>query len=216
MKTKTSLLIMIGLLVAALAHAGYVYPRLPDSVPIHWNLQGNPDQWGSKALDTFLAPGIMAAMILMALALPVRSPKNFKIEPFMGTYNEIMTLIVGLFGYIHVVIIQAASHPQIDMGRFLIGGILLFFAAMGNLMGRVRRNFWMGIRTPWTLASDAVWVATHRLAGRLMVVFGLLGAVAVFAGVPPIWTMILLIAAMLYPCVHSFILYKQMERAGTV
>lgn len=216
MKTKTALLIMFTLLAAALIYAFIVYPGLPDRVPTHWNIEGKPDQWGHKWIDLFLVPGIMAATILLTLALPALSPKNFKIEPFLGTYNEIMTLIVALMGYIHVVLVQAASHPDVDMGRILVGGILFFFAILGNLMGKVRRNFWMGIRTPWTLASDAVWVATHRLAGRLMFWGGLAGAAAAFLGAPLVWVLALLLVAVFYPVVHSFILYKRMERAGTV
>jgi uncharacterized membrane protein len=77
---------------------------------------------------------------------------------------------------------QATLHPEMDPGRPLVGGIFLFFALMGNLLGKVRRNFWMGIRTPWPLAGDAVWIATHRAAARLYTAMGLIGAVMALRG----------------------------------
>jgi uncharacterized membrane protein len=85
---------------------------------------------------------------------------------------------------------------------------------IGNVLGKVRRNFWMGVRTPWTLANDTVWAATHRLAARLMVAAGLLGAMAVWLGVPIAICFVLLIAALLVPAVYSLVLYKRLEREG--
>lgn len=216
MKTKTTLFIMIALLSASVIYSAIIYPHLPAVVPTHWNIHGQPDQWGNKAIDVWLVPGLIAGMILLYLALPALSPKNYKIEPFRETYNEIMLLVVGLFAYVHLVLVQAALHPYTDMGRVLIAGMLFFIAAMGNFMGKVRRNFWMGIRTPWTLASEAVWVSTHRLAGRLMVAAGIFGGAAALLGAPVMWLFFLLMAAMLYPCLHSLILYKRLERTGTV
>src|SRR5688500_2588661 len=129
MRTRTALLVMLGLLAIVLGYAAYHYPRLPVIVPVHWNLEGKSDGWGHKAIDLFLAPGVIALMILLTVALPALSPKNFKIEPFLGTYNSMMALVVGLFTYLHFVIVYAAGHPSIDIGRFLIGGMLIFFAA---------------------------------------------------------------------------------------
>lgn len=211
MKSKTALIVMFLLLAASMIYALIVNPHLPDTVPVHWNIHGKVDGYGPKWMDLFLVPGVMALMIVLYFALPFLSPKQYKIEPFQETYSEIMTLIVAFLGYIHVVLVQAALHPEMDMGRILVAGMMLFLAALGNFMGKVRRNFWMGIRTPWTLASDRVWVATHRLAGRLMVGAGLIGAVAVFSGAPLMWVFILMLAAMLYPVIHSLILYKRIE-----
>ena len=85
---------------------------------------------------------------------------------------------------------------------------------MGNVLGKVRRNFWMGVRTPWTLASEKVWVATHRLAARLLTAGGLAGAVAAWLGAPLVLCFWLLMVALLWPAVHSLLLYKRLEREG--
>ncbi len=83
---------------------------------------------------------------------------------------------------------------------------------MGNVMGKVRRNFYIGFRVPWTLASDRVWNDTHRLAAWVMVAAGSIGFVLVIAGVSPGVAIGLLIVAMLIPAVYSFIHYKSLER----
>jgi hypothetical protein len=110
---------------------------------------------------------------------------------------------------------QPAQNRTIFM-RVFLGGICLFFALIGNVMGKVRRNFWMGVRTPWTLASEPVWNQTHRLAAWLFVAAGLVGFVLVML-LPPdvVWVALLvLIPAGLVPVVYSLVLYKRLERQG--
>jgi uncharacterized membrane protein len=89
--------------------------------------------------------------------------------------------------------------------------MFVFFALIGNLLGKVRRNFWMGIRTPWTLASEEVWIATHRLGARLMVAAGIAGAVCVALGVPLPVCFALLIGSLLIPVLYSLWLSKKLE-----
>jgi uncharacterized membrane protein len=110
---------------------------------------------------------------------------------------------------------QPAENKTIFM-RFFLGGLCLFFALIGNVLGKVRRNFWMGVRTPWTLASEAVWNQTHRLAAWLFVAAGLLGFALVMV-LPPsaVWVLLaVLLPAALLPVVYSLVLYKRLEREG--
>jgi uncharacterized membrane protein len=97
----------------------------------------------------------------------------------------------------------------------MMGGMFLFFALMGNVLGKVRRNFWVGVRTPWTLASEAVWVRTHRQTAWVWVAGGTVGFLAILAGVPPLLALILVLPPLvLYPVVYSLVLYKRLEREG--
>src|SRR5262245_38423230 len=108
--------------------------------------------------------------------------------------------------------LAAALHPDRSLARWMIAGLFLFFAWVGNLLGKTRRNFWIGIRTPWTLSSDAVWIATHRLGARIFVVAGILGAVAVALGASPVWCFALFLAALCIPVVYSFRMSKKLEK----
>jgi uncharacterized membrane protein len=158
----------------------------------------------------------MAAVTLLAVLLPWISPRHFGDEPFRRVWDYIKGLDVILFGYLFVVQVVSNLEGGPETGRLFLGGLFLFFALLGNVLGKVQRNFWMGVRTPWTLASETVWNRTHRLTAWLWFAFGLIGFAAVMLGIPPAWLFGGLIVAVLIPVVYSLVLYKQLERAGKV
>ncbi len=203
-------------IAAMFAYSLWLYPSLLDRVPTHWNWKGEVDGWSSKPFGAFFLPGMTAGLWLLFLALPWLSPRGFKIEPFRATYNILVVMVLALMAYIHFVALQAALQPNMDMARALIGGIFALFGGIGVLLGRVKRNFWVGVRTPWTLASDAVWDSTHRLAARLYSLTGFGCALAVFAGVPTAVCFVMFITLIFVPVVYSLVLYKRLEKQGTV
>ncbi len=205
-----------GLLVAAALSASViVYPRLPDRVPTHWNVQGQVDGTGDKSWAAFAMPAAMALMIGVFAALPWLSPRKFSVDSFRSTYLAIMVIVVALLGYIHGLTLYAGLTGTVDVARALVGGLMLFLAAIGNLLGRVRRNFYVGIKTPWTLASERVWNDTHRLAAWTFTAGGLIGAALGLAGFLIASTAVLAVAA-LVPVFYSFAHYKRLERAGAL
>ncbi len=215
------LYVAIGVTAAAFAGSVFVYffryDLLPEQIPVHWNIHGDPNGWVNKRdawMNFWLTPGLMLGFILLTLALPWLSPRHFEVDSFRDTYGYVMALVVVLFGFIHFLLLWASLHPTFDMVRLLVAGILFFFALMGNVMGRVRRNFWMGVRTPWTLASETVWNETHRLAAWLFTAFGIAGSIAVLLGAPLIWCFIALIVVAFIPVLYSLLLYKRLERFG--
>jgi uncharacterized membrane protein len=165
----------------------------------------------------------MTLMVLLTVVLPWISPKQFEIERFRPTWEYVMALVVGLFAFFNVAVLIGSWGQKLPLGRFFVAVMMLFFALLGNVLGRVKRNFWMGVRTPWTLASEPVWNQTHRVAGWLWVAGGLIGCigVVVLPVVVPLsettvlmgaFVWILIIA--LYPVVYSLVLYKHLERQG--
>jgi uncharacterized membrane protein len=192
---------------------GFGRDYMPEMVPVHWNIEGKADDYvpRERVLPYLLiAPGVMALMVLLTVALPWLSPKQFSIERFRATYDYIMALIVGLFGYVQITLLLASIGSPVDTTRLLVGGIFLFFAALGN----VRRNFYVGIRTPWTIASEQVWNQTHRVAAWLYVPLGLIGFAAVVLGVNLIVVFVVFIFGVLFPIPYSLYLYKRLEREG--
>jgi uncharacterized membrane protein len=218
--------LLVSVLLTAAAFAGSVYlftfqyDRLPERMPIHWNVHGQPDGWVEKANGLWvylLVPGAMALMVLLTVVLPWLSPRGYDPDRFRPTWDYVMMLVVALFGYIHVVSLAAGAQGDrpIDLGRWLIGGCFLFFALIGNVMGRVRRNFWMGVRTPWTLASETVWIQTHRLTAWVFVAGGLAGFLAVLVGMPAVWLFVAFILVLVsVPILSSYVYYRRLERVG--
>jgi uncharacterized membrane protein len=218
---KRWLVVSIALTVAAAIASGVVWVNrdawLPDKVPIHWNASGQADDWATREgllPYLFLMPGIMVGVILLGLVLPWLSPIRFKIEPFQPTYEFIMGLLVALFAYIHLATLLIYTGVLTDVNRWLVGGSLLAIALLGNVLGKVRRNFYVGIRTPWTLASDIVWTRTHRLGAWLFTLGGVVGFVLVMAGVNAFIALSIFGVAAIVPVFYSLWLYKHLERQG--
>jgi len=110
--------------------------------------------------------------------------------------------------------LRAAWPGFMDMPRAMAAGVFGFLIFFGNVLGKVRRNFWIGVRTPWTLANERVWNATHRVAGWVFALTGLLGLIAVLAGLDlqiGVWLMVTAAAVVV---VYSLIFYKRLERRG--
>lgn len=217
--TRVYWAIAIALVLIAWGASAAVYPRLPEKVPTHWNIRGEIDGYGSKQWAAFLSPAIMIVLLGLFPLLPWLSPKSFEVDRFRTTYAWIVLLVMALFAYIHAITLWAAFDRRVDVGRALMAGICLALALIGNVLGKVRRNFWVGVRTPWTLASERVWIDTHRLAARLMAAAGVLGAVIALVASHVLAFAIsfgLIMAAALIPVVYSLVHYKRLQRRGEI
>jgi uncharacterized membrane protein len=207
---------LIGLLLmaATLLITAITYPHLPGLVPRHWNFQGQVDGYSPKWTLFLMGPGFMAGTLLLFRFLPWLSPRRFEVESFRATYNQIMLMMVSLMAGLQVIVLWVAMGRRIDPGRTVLGLVCLMFTLMGNVLGKVRRNFYIGVRTPWTLANDRVWNATHRLAAKMFVLFGIVGLILSAVGVDNRFTFAAVLAAALIPAAYSLVFYKRLERAG--
>jgi len=208
-----SLVLTGGAWVAAAA----IYPQLPDKIPIHWNIHGEVDGYGGPAW-IFLTPALLAGILALFAALPWLSPKHFEVDSFRATYWYIGLVLTGMFTYLHGLLLWAAYAGAVDITRAMLAGMLIMIGLLGNVLGKVRRNFYVGVRTPWTLASERVWNDTHRLAARLFVAASLVGLAAVVLPLPLEWAFVAVLGtifgAALVPVVYSLVLYKRLERQG--
>jgi uncharacterized membrane protein len=211
--TRKIFLFEILLIAAALVATVTLYPHLPAQVPTHWNAHMEPDHYGSRGTLYLIGPGFMAGTMLLTLLLPWLSPKPFEIDSFRAAYHQVMLMVFSLMAYIYAITLWAAIGHPANVGRAIAGGVCLFIALFGNMMGKVRRNFYIGIRTPWTLANERVWYATHRFAAKTFVAGGLVGLALAFIG-HGAWPLYALLAGGLAPVVYSLVYYKQLERRG--
>ncbi len=215
MKTMTAVALCILMTLGLCAYVIPAYLNAPATIPIHWNAAGKIDGYGSKS-TMLVWPTMPLFALLLLVGLPWLSPKNFRIDTFRETFNYIMVVVACLFGYMGIVIAYATINPHWELTKPLFSGLMLFIGLLGNFMGKVQRNFYVGIRTPWTLASDKVWVATHRLGARLMTFGGFACAISLWVGVPVIAGFTIFMVLILYPVLYSLILYKKLEKAGAL
>jgi len=205
---------MPGLIMVLIAFAatGILYPSLPDPMPSHWNAAGEVDGYMALPWGALIFPLVMLGLWLLFLAMPAISPRGFRMSRFMGVYATIVNTLLAFLLLIAGAVMAAGLGYAVDISRIVPIGVGVLFVVIGNYLGKTTRNFFLGIRTPWTLASDEVWRRTHRLAGWLFVLAGIIiAATGVFKVT---WVWLFLVAALgaaLVPVVYSFFAYRQLE-----
>jgi uncharacterized membrane protein len=200
---------VLALVATALSIA--FYSRLPDPVPTHFDLQGTPNGFTPKPIGAFILPFIIAVVGLILSVLPAISPRGYTMEAFGRVFEIVaITIIAIVFAIGVVALLQALGwRPPLDRVIQPLVGVTLIVA--GNFMGKLRRNFFIGIRTPWTLADEEVWFRTHRLGGPLFVVAGIVLMVAPFFGAGMSLIIPVLLLAALIPVVYSYLIYRRLQ-----
>jgi uncharacterized membrane protein len=199
--------------VLTLAATLLVYRQLPDIIPSHWNAAGELDGHGPRGW-LFTQPVVLVLVSLLWAVLPGVSPDKFRVGGFSETWWYCGMVVAALLAYIQAVLLWGAWTGSMPMARALLGGIGIGIVLLGNVLGKVRRNFWLGVRTPWTLASDRVWYATHRLAAKTMVAGGLAALGAAVLGLPFYLGTAAILMGALVPAGYSLVYYKRLEGAG--
>jgi uncharacterized membrane protein len=161
--------VIIGMLIFSAA----VYNSLPAQVPIHWDVSGNVDRMGDKLFGALALPITCILIITLIPGIRIIDPLRASYSLFEETYHFIINLLVAFFAFIHVLSLGLALGWDINISKVVGVGTGLLFLMLGNVLARVRPNWFIGIRTPWTLADPEVWRMTHRVGGRIMFVTGL-------------------------------------------
>lgn len=161
------------LLVLIVIGTAISYPYLPEQVGIHWNYKGVPDDFVQKSYGSFFLPGIMLILYVFTILLPKIDPKKTNYQRFQDTYYLIMNVILSFLFLLQAVQI-ATSLGKLNPAHVVPELVGLLFIVIGNFSPKFKHNYFIGVRTPWTLASEDVWKKTHRFGGKVFVVLGLL------------------------------------------
>ncbi|OIJ43588.1 SdpI family protein [Massilia timonae] len=212
---KRFLMLSVLLTLAAFGFCAWLYPGMPTSIPTHWNAAGMADGF-SPRMAIFIYSAGMLATIAAWVTLPFLSPSRFTTDAFAPTWWQGGVMLVAFIGYLQCLHAWSAYSGGVDMGRAMLAGLALLFAFTGNVMGKVRRNFWFGVRTPWALANARVWYATHRMAARSMVAGAALALLLLLLRAPTGWAIGVLVASVLLPAAWSLLYYKRLERRGAL
>jgi uncharacterized membrane protein len=191
----------------------FTYHGLPDHMAVHWGIDGQPDGYAPKWFASLMFPVFMLGMILLLRWLPSIDPNKENVERFQGAYHIINAGIVSLFFILHLVVILQGLGYELNVPMlitFLLGAL---FILTGNYLPRVRPNYFLGIRTPWTLTDEEVWRKTHRTGGKMFVAGGVLMLLASFFPssyqFPVVMAVILIVA--IGTTILSYVIYKQKQ-----
>ncbi len=199
------------LVLGMVVFAALAWPHLPERMAVHWNSSFQPDRWGSRAGGAGLLPALALGFWLVLPLLRRIDPKRANYARWDPTFWLVLNLVVLLMAAMEVAIVGLGLGWPIDMHRVILVTLGLLFLALGNYLPRVRSNWWVGIRTPWTLSSERVWRETHRLGGRTFVAGGLVTMVAALVPVQVApWVALLgLLLAGFVPVVYSYVLWRR-------
>jgi len=190
----------------------FVFSGLPEQIPMHWNIHGEINAWYPKFPWAFMIPVVGIVITLLATLLPKIDPKKENYDRFKKPYLIIRLMLVAFFAIIQMVIISTsmgATFVKVDtIVKFLIG---ILFIVLGNLMPKFKQNYFLGIKTPWTLASEVVWAKSHRHGGFIWFIAGLIMSVLAFLpgfGSAVIYFAVILFAS-LEPIFYSWLQYQR-------
>ncbi|MGZ0874810.1 SdpI family protein [Priestia megaterium] len=186
-------------------------PHLPATMPIHWGANGEADGFATKINAMILTVGIMVLIYFIIAFVPRIDPRKENYKYFSKTYNILLNAVLLLFFFVNMSTILQGLGYNVPMSYIapIMAGII--FIIIGNYLQRVRSNYFMGIRTPWTLSNETVWKKTHRLSGKLFFIGGLLIFISAFLpdGYKSVimWGSIVLCVAI--PYLYSYLAYKK-------
>jgi uncharacterized membrane protein len=202
-------------LIAILAAASvYFYERFPERVITHWNFSGQADGWSGRGFAAFFLPALLIGLYLLFIFIPRLDPEKERYAEFAKVYNAFRNLILLALAVIYFVASLNNIGYEVPVGVWTPAIIGLLFIFLGSYFGKIKKNRFVGIRTPWTMSSETVWNKTHRFGGKIFMLGGALMLLTPI--VPQSWRLPLFIANIIMllsgTVVYSYIVYRQEKK----
>jgi uncharacterized membrane protein len=215
MKTKTALFLMLILILLSTMGGLLLWQKLPPLMASHWSANDQVNGYIPRFWGVFLMPSITLLMIGLFLIMPKIDPLAKNIERFRGTFNNFIVLIVVFMVYIYILTLLFNLGYTFAMSRAMLPALGVLVFAAGILIGKAQPNWFIGIRTPWTLSNDLVWEKTHRLGSVLFKVAGVLTFLGVFWGRLAFWFVMgpILLAAIV-PVIYSYLMFHKIQQSS--
>jgi uncharacterized membrane protein len=216
MSTKTTTIISMLLIAVTIIAGIALWNQLPDQMASHWNANDQVDGTMSKFWGVFMMPLVTLGMMVLFLIVPGIDPLKANIAQFRETFNIFIVLIIAFMLYVHgLTLAWSLGYTGFKMSTAMLPFMGVLFIAIGSLLRKAKRNFFIGIRTPWTLSSDTVWNKTHQLGATLFMASGALAIIGgFFGGMIAFWFLFVpLMGSTLFLVVYSYVLYRSETRA---
>lgn len=188
----------------------YFYVQMPDQMASHWNAQGKVDGYMPKFWGLFLMPIISIGLLFLFSLILKIDPLKENIKKFRRHFDWFVMFIILFLFYVYVLTIFWNAGFRFDMGQFMIPALGMLFYYCGVLIENAKQNWFIGIRTPWTLSNEKVWDKTHHLGGKLFKIAGVLAFLGVLL---PTYTILLVVAPIisvsLYLVIYSYFEYQK-------
>lgn len=212
MSTKNTTLISIVLVAIAIIAGVALWNQLPAQMASHWNANDQVDGTMPKFWGVFMMPLITLGIMVLFLVIPNIDPLKANIAQFRDSFNVFIVLIIAFMLYIHgLTLAWSLGYTSFKMSTAMLPFMGVLFIAIGSMLRKAKRNFFIGIRTPWTLSSDTVWDKTHQLGATLFMASGALAIIGgFFGGMIAFWLLFApLMGSTIGLIVYSYLLYRR-------
>lgn len=207
---KKSEIMILGIILLSFVIGLYLYPKMPDSLASHWNFKGEVDGYMSKFWGVFLMPLVSVVMFFLFILIPRIDPLKQNIEKFRKYFDWFIVLLIVFLFYLYLLTLLWNLNFKFSMNKMLVPAFGILFYYVGILTENAKRNWFIGIRTPWTLSSENVWEKTHKLGGKL---FKIVGIIAIFGVFLPnyalFFVLVPVIAVTIYTLLYSYFEYQR-------
>ena len=205
-------LLPIVIILFVIIFSIFVYSSLPEQVPSHWNAQGEIDDWSSRSFTVWFYPSLVVGIYLLMVFVPLIDPLKRNYNSFRIPYYWLRTGFVIFFSALYLFTVWTALGGDLNVNYFILPLLSLLFILIGLFLPKVKKNYFVGIRTPWTLASEETWNKTHALGGKLFILVGLVSMLGFFLCDKAILLfMISIFAAIFALFVYSYFIFKRVE-----
>lgn len=210
---KKAIILEIIIILIAIAVSLYVYPQLPEKIASHWDASGNVNGYMNKLYGLSIVPALMILFFLIFLAILKIDPLRKNIESFRSYYEGFVVFFMAYLFSIQAMIILWALGIEVNVIAVISLGIAILFFYISILLKKSRRNWFIGIRTPWTLSDDRVWKKTHELGSILFKIISFIALIGIVFPRHIIYIFIIpviIMAIILF--VYSYIIYKKIKK----
>ncbi len=214
MSTRMSFILVLILILISILSGLALWERLPLQMASHWNAADEVDGYTSRFWGVFLMPLISLGMLALFWVIPRIDPLRENIARFRGVFNSFIVIVIALMLYMHFLTLLYNLGVTFRMSRLLLPAMAVLFFFTGELVRHAKRNWFIGIRTPWTLSDDRVWAETHRLGSLLFKGAAVWMVIGVLLGIRSSWALLLpLLIAAFVPIVYSYLLFERFRKA---
>ncbi len=209
------MLVAAGLVALSFAVSIYALPRAPETVATHWNAAGQADGTMAKVPGLFVLPALTAGVLVLLYVAPRVDPLGANVAAFREHYDWFVVLFAAFMGYVNALVVAFNLGYDVNVSRMLYPALGLLFLFVGLVLDEAERNWFVGIRTPWTLSSDEVWEKTHELGATLFKASGVVALLGVLVPGYALWLVVGPVAASAaITTVYSFVAYRRLDGDG--
>ncbi|MBU4246563.1 MAG: DUF1648 domain-containing protein [Nanoarchaeota archaeon] len=210
---RKSEMFAVAVILLSFIVGAYFYPSMPDRMASHWNAKGEVNGYMPKFWGLFFVPFLSAGLLLFFTIIPKIDPRRQNIAKFRQYYDAFIALLMGFMFYLYLLTIAWNLGYRFDMLRLMVPALGALFYYLGILIENAKQNWFVGIRTPWTLSSERVWNKTHKLGGKLFKFSGIVAFIGIFFSKYAIWFIIApIILVSFYLLCYSYIEYRKEKK----